>query len=58
MSDYISTHWGTYKFSKDKDKKIKLDNWEFDTSPTQFRLGLAEAALAMKLEKKFKQKKV
>jgi len=45
MSDYISTHWGTYKFSKDKDNKIKLDNWELDTSPTQFGLGLAEAAV-------------
>ena len=45
MSDYISTHWGTYKFSMDKDNKIKLDNWELDLSPTEFGLDLAEAAI-------------
>jgi biotin/methionine sulfoxide reductase len=45
MSDYISTHWGTYKFSKDKNNKIKLDNWELDLSPTEFGLDLVEAAI-------------
>ena len=44
MSNYISTHWGTYKFSVDENKKIKLDNWELDSSPTDFGLGLADAA--------------
>ena len=40
MSNYVSTHWGTYKFSVDENNKIKLDNWELDSSPTEFRLGL------------------
>ena len=44
MGNYVSTHWGTYKFSVDEDKKIKLDNWELDCSPTEFELGLADAA--------------
>ena len=44
MGNYVSTHWGTYKFSVDEDKKIKLDNWELDSSPTEFGLGLADAA--------------
>ena len=45
MSDHISTHWGTYKFSQDNNKKIKLQNWELDSSPTEFGLGLADAAI-------------
>ena len=45
MSNYVSTHWGTYKFSLDENKKIKLDHWELDSSPTDFGLGLADAAL-------------
>jgi len=44
MSNYVSTHWGTYKFSKDENNKIHLDNWELDSSPTEFGLGLADAA--------------
>jgi len=43
--NYVSTHWGTYKFSVDANKKIKLDNWELDSSPTEFGLGLADAAI-------------
>ena len=43
--NYVSSHWGTYKFSVDKNKKIKLDNWELDSSPTEFGLGLADAAI-------------
>ena len=39
MSNYVSTHWGTYKYFKDKDKKIKLKNWELDSYPTKFGLG-------------------
>ena len=38
MSDYICTHWGVYKFSKDGDSKIRLDNFELDSSPTEFGL--------------------
>ena len=45
MSNYVSTHWGTYKFSLDENKKIKLDHWELDSSPTDFGLGLADAAV-------------
>ena len=45
MTDYVSTHWGTYKFSKDNNKKVKLDNWALDSSPTEFGLGLADAAI-------------
>ena len=45
MSNYVSTHWGTYKFSLDENKKIKLDHWELDSSPTEFGLGLADAAV-------------
>ena len=44
MSNYVSTHWGTYSFSKDANKKIKLANWNLDSSPTKFGLGLADAA--------------
>ena len=44
MSNYVSTHWGTYKFSVDENKKIKLNSWELDSSPTKFGLGLADAA--------------
>ena len=43
--NFVSSHWGTYKFSVDKNKKIKLDNWELDSSPTEFGLGLADAAI-------------
>jgi len=44
MSNFISTHWGTYKFSVDKNQKLSLTNWESDPSPTEFGLGLADAA--------------
>ena len=44
MSNYVSTHWGTYKFSVGENNKIKLDNWELDSSPTEFGLGLVDAA--------------
>ena len=26
MSNFVTTHWGTYKFSVDKSKKIKSGN--------------------------------
>ena len=45
MSNYVGTHWGTYKFFKDKKDKIKLDNFELDPSPNEYGLGLAEAAI-------------
>ena len=45
MTNYIGTHWGTYKFFKDKKEQIKLDNFEIDPSPTEYGLGLAEAAI-------------
>ena len=45
MPNYVSTHWGTYKVSLDRSNKIKLDNWELDSSPTEFGLGLADAAV-------------
>ena len=45
MSNYVSTHWGTYKVSQDRSNKIKLDNWELDSCPTEFGLGLADAAV-------------
>lgn len=45
MPNYISTHWGTYKVSQDRTNKIKLENWELDSSPTEFGLGLADAAV-------------
>ena len=44
MSNFVSTHWGTYKFSVGENNKIKLENWELDSSPTEFGLGLADAA--------------
>ena len=44
MSNYIGTHWGTYKFFKDKNKKIKLKNFKQDPSPNDYGIGLAEAA--------------
>jgi biotin/methionine sulfoxide reductase len=45
MPKYASTHWGTYKVSQDRTNKIKLENWELDSSPTEFGLGLADAAV-------------
>ena len=45
MPNYVSTHWGTYKVSQDRSNKIKLDNWELDSCPTEFGLGLADAAV-------------
>jgi len=45
MPNYVSTHWGTYKVSQDITNKIKLENWELDSSPTEFGLGLADAAV-------------
>ena len=44
MSNFISTHWGTYKFSVDKNQKLSLTNWESYPSPTEFGIGLADAA--------------
>ena len=43
--NFVSLHWGTYNFSVDKNKKIQLDNWGLDSSPTEFGLGLADAAI-------------
>ena len=43
--NFVSSHWGTYKFSVDKNKKIQLDNWGLDSSPTEYGLGLADAAV-------------
>ena len=43
--NFVSSHWGTYNFSVDKNKKIQLDNWGLDSSPTEFGLGLADAAV-------------
>ena len=45
MSNYVSTHWGTYKVSQDRSNNIKLENWELDSCPTEFGLGLADAAV-------------
>jgi biotin/methionine sulfoxide reductase len=43
--NFVSSHWGTYRSSVDKSKKILLGNWELDFSPTEFGLGLADAAI-------------
>ena len=43
--NFVSSHWGTYNFSVDRNKKIQLDNWGLDSSPTEFGLGLADAAI-------------
>ena len=45
MSNYVRTHWGTYKVSQDRTNKIKLENWELDSCPTEFGLGLGDAAV-------------
>jgi len=45
MSDYIGTHWGTYQFFKDNNKKIKLNNFALDPSPNEYGLGLVDAAI-------------
>ena len=45
MTNYIGTHWGTYRFLKDKNEKIKLDNFELDPFPSEYGLGLADAAI-------------
>jgi biotin/methionine sulfoxide reductase len=43
--NFVSSHWGTYNFSVDRNKKIQLDNWGLDSSPTEFGIGLADAAI-------------
>ena len=45
MTDFVSILWSIYKFYKDNNKKIKLDNWELDLFPTEFVLGLANKGL-------------
>ena len=44
MSKFLTTHWGTYEVVEGKNSKIALKPWTADPSPTEFGLGLIEAA--------------
>ena len=44
MSKFLTTHWGTYEVVEGKNSKIALKPWTEDPSPTEFGLGLIEAA--------------
>ena len=44
MSKLISTHWGTYEVHQNDQNDIILKSWEKDPSPTDFGLGLVDAA--------------
>ena len=44
MSKLISTHWGTYEVHRNNKNDIILKSWAKDPSPTDFGLGLIDAA--------------
>ena len=44
MSKLISTHWGTYEVHRNNKNDIILKSWAKDPAPTDFGLGLIDAA--------------
>ena len=57
MPKFLFTHWGTYEVVEDKNSKISL---KLMTLVGIFFLivSIPSSILAMKLEKKFKQRKI
>ncbi len=44
MTNFVSTHWGTYETSKKNGNNIKISKWSKDLDPSNFGLGFLEAA--------------
>ena len=44
MTNFVSTHWGTYEISKNNEQNIKLNKWSKDPNPSNFGLGFLESA--------------
>ena len=44
MTNFVSTHWGTYETSKNNQNNIKINNWSKDPNPSDFGLGFLDAA--------------
>ena len=44
MTNFVSTHWGTYEISKNNELYIKLNKWSKDPNPSNFGLGFLESA--------------
>ena len=44
MTNFVSTHWGTYETSKKDGNDIKINKWSKDPDPSNFGLGFLEAA--------------
>ena len=44
MTNFVSTHWGTYETSKKDGNNIKINKWSKDPDPSNFGLGFLEAA--------------
>ena len=73
MPKFLTTHWGTYEVVEGKNSKIALKPWAEDQySNSHYKylepmtlvgvffliVSIPSAILAMKLEKKFKQRKI
>ena len=44
MTNFVSTHWGTYETSKNNQNNIKINKWSKDPNPSDFGLGFLDAA--------------
>jgi len=44
MTNFVSTHWGTYETSKNNQNNIKINKWSKDPNPSNFGLGFLDAA--------------
>ena len=44
MTNFVSTHWGTYEILKNNEQNIKLNKWSKDPNPSNFGLGFLESA--------------
>ena len=44
MTNFVSTHWGTYETSKNNQSNIKINKWSKDPNPSDFGLGFLDAA--------------
>ncbi len=44
MTNFVSTHWGTYETSKKNEQNIQISKWAKDPNPSNFGLGFLESA--------------
>ncbi len=49
MTNFVSTHWGTYETSKNNQNNIKINKWSKDPNPSDFGLGFLDAATSEKV---------